>query len=350
MIKILTDASAEAILQQVKETEGSLSDLSTAAKGNLVSAVNEVKNDAATLDERTKVFAEARTLGTACWQKNLLYRGKCLGTKPTAAQLAAIANGTFDDMYLGDYWTGAGNGGWTDLYWMIVHFNYYAHLWGGPSYSQATPHITVMQMKSATAPEARNLARIPGWESGDYIDSDNVGYQTAEADNTTGTGGYSPALIYNALTPTFGYDHLMRQWGYEHMIESSTGLPNGKMTAGGVFVRPPYFSQLTGLQVPSSDGKIHSLAYTGRTYGDRLDRLDVLQNQFAAFRARPIYLQGFGRETEHPVFWLKDIIGPNSSGTPMGLLGVNSWAGVFAPKEVTYSDANSTYHMYASIK
>lgn len=34
-----------------------------------------------------------------------IYRGKSLGTSVTAAQKAAIANGTFDDLFIGDYWT-----------------------------------------------------------------------------------------------------------------------------------------------------------------------------------------------------------------------------------------------------
>ncbi len=34
-----------------------------------------------------------------------IYRGKYLGNSVSAAQLAAIADGSFDDLYVGDYWT-----------------------------------------------------------------------------------------------------------------------------------------------------------------------------------------------------------------------------------------------------
>ena len=34
-----------------------------------------------------------------------IYRGRSLGTSLTSAQKTAIANGTFDDLYVGDYWT-----------------------------------------------------------------------------------------------------------------------------------------------------------------------------------------------------------------------------------------------------
>lgn len=35
---------------------------------------------------------------------NSIYRGKNLGTSITAAQMNAVKNGSFDDLYLGDYW------------------------------------------------------------------------------------------------------------------------------------------------------------------------------------------------------------------------------------------------------
>ena len=56
---------------------------------------------------------------------NAIYRGKNLGTKPTAEQVANIRNGTFKDMYLGDYWYNSANG-WK---YIIAHFNYY-NIWG----------------------------------------------------------------------------------------------------------------------------------------------------------------------------------------------------------------------------
>lgn len=50
---------------------------------------------------------------------NAIYRGKFLGTSVTAAQYAAIAAGTFDDLYIGDYWTIGG------VNWRIAAFDYW---------------------------------------------------------------------------------------------------------------------------------------------------------------------------------------------------------------------------------
>lgn len=50
---------------------------------------------------------------------NAIYRGKNLGTSVTTAQYAAIAAGTFEDMYIGDYWVIGG------VNWRIAAFDYY---------------------------------------------------------------------------------------------------------------------------------------------------------------------------------------------------------------------------------
>ena len=50
---------------------------------------------------------------------NSIFRGKDLGTSVTPTQYANIANGTFEDMYIGDYWTINGTK------YLIAAFNYY---------------------------------------------------------------------------------------------------------------------------------------------------------------------------------------------------------------------------------
>ena len=50
---------------------------------------------------------------------NSIYRGKYLGSAVTDAQYAAIADGTFEDLYIGDYWTIGG------VNYRIAAFDYY---------------------------------------------------------------------------------------------------------------------------------------------------------------------------------------------------------------------------------
>lgn len=60
---------------------------------------------------------------------NSIYRGKFLGTTITAAQYLAISSGTFDDLFVGDYWTIGG------INWRIAGFNYF--------YNVGDPALTV---------------------------------------------------------------------------------------------------------------------------------------------------------------------------------------------------------------
>ena len=48
-----------------------------------------------------------------------VWRGKFLGNAVTAAQKAAIANGSFDDIFIGDYWTISG------IDWVIADMDYF---------------------------------------------------------------------------------------------------------------------------------------------------------------------------------------------------------------------------------
>ena len=50
---------------------------------------------------------------------NSIYRGKNLGTSYTAAQKAQVQAGTFDDLFVGDYWVING------VTWRIAHCDYY---------------------------------------------------------------------------------------------------------------------------------------------------------------------------------------------------------------------------------
>ena len=50
---------------------------------------------------------------------NSIFRGKNLGTQVTDAQYQAIQAGTFDDLYVGDYWVIGG------VTWLIAGFDYY---------------------------------------------------------------------------------------------------------------------------------------------------------------------------------------------------------------------------------
>lgn len=68
---------------------------------------------------------------------NAIYRGKYLGTSVTATQYAAIAAGTFDDLYIGDYWTIGG------VNWRIAAFDYWLNC-GDDGNACTTNHVLIV--------------------------------------------------------------------------------------------------------------------------------------------------------------------------------------------------------------
>ena len=63
--------------------------------------------------------AEAAHVFGNAGSHNSIFRGRNLGTQVTDAQNQAIQAGTFDDLYIGDYWVIGG------VTWLIAGFDYY---------------------------------------------------------------------------------------------------------------------------------------------------------------------------------------------------------------------------------
>ena len=68
---------------------------------------------------RAKMAIDAFTLADNAGAHNAVYRGKNLGSAVTAAQWAAIQAGTFEDLFIGDYWK------INEVNWRIAAFDYY---------------------------------------------------------------------------------------------------------------------------------------------------------------------------------------------------------------------------------
>lgn len=70
---------------------------------------------------------------------NSIYRGKNLGSTVTQAQYTAIRNGTFEDLFIGDYWVMNGNN------YRIAAFDYYYNTGDSPCTAH---HVVIVPDKS----------------------------------------------------------------------------------------------------------------------------------------------------------------------------------------------------------
>ena len=118
---------------------------------------------------------------------NSLYRGKKLGTSVSAEQYAQISAGTFDDMFIGDYWE------INSVIWRIAAFDYWLH----DGDTECTAHHVLIVPDSALATAKMNNSNVT---TGGYVGSD---YYTGNNSNT------GKATCKTAIEGAFGSAHIL---------------------------------------------------------------------------------------------------------------------------------------------
>ena len=86
-------------------------------------------------EQNNNVLTVKGAYGDNAGAHNAIYRGKFLGEAVTAEQYAAISAGTFEDLYIGDYWTIG------DVNYRIAAFDYY---WNTGSTKCLTHHVVLV--------------------------------------------------------------------------------------------------------------------------------------------------------------------------------------------------------------
>lgn len=140
---------------------------------------------------------------------NAIYRGKSLGSTVTTAQYAAIKAGTFDDLYIGDYWTIGG------VNYRIAAFDYYLN--SGDT-NCTTHHVVIVPDTCLYNAQMHNTSS-GSWESG--------------AANTT-AGGYVGSDMYKSnleqakttIKSAFS-GHVLK-----HKIYLTNAVANGRASGG----------------------------------------------------------------------------------------------------------------------
>ena len=158
---------------------------------------------------------------------NAIYRGKYLGSSVTETQWDAISAGTFDDLYIGDYWTIGG------VNWRIAAFDYYYNC-GDTNF---TKHHVVIVPDTALYTHVMNDTNIT---TGAYVGSKMYTEGLEQAKTT----------ISNA----FGSSHVL-----SHRIYLSNATSNGKASAGAwtdstVDLMCEHMVYGSGIFSPVSDG------------------------------------------------------------------------------------------------
>ena len=160
----------------------------------LMSASDKAKLDAA----EALVFTSGKALTQTAGFHNSIFRGKSLGTSVTAAQWAAIGAGTFDDLFIGDYWTING------VVWRIAAFDY----WYRCGDQECTTHHVVI------VPDA-NLVAANGSTTHWMNATDTTEGAYVGSDFYTGNNGNTgKAQCTTKINSAFGAGHILTHREY----------------------------------------------------------------------------------------------------------------------------------------
>lgn len=226
---------------------------------------------------------------------NAIYRGKSLGSTVTTAQYAAIKAGTFDDLYIGDYWTIGG------VNYRIAAFDYYLN--SGDT-SCTTHHVVIVPDTCLYNAQMHNTSS-GGYEGG--------------AANTT-TGGYVGSDMYKSnleqakttIKSAFS-GHVLK-----HRIYLTNAVANGRASGGAwcdseVDLMCEQMVYGSGIFSPVSDGSNVPANYR------------VEKSQLPLFQHEP------SRICNRNNWWLRDVI------------TASSFANVYGNGNADYSNASNSY-------
>lgn len=200
---------------------------------------------------------------TGAGAHNAIYRGKYLGSAVTEAQWAAIKAGTFEDMYIGDYWTIGG------VNYRIAAFDYY---YRAGDTDMTTHHVTLV-------PDANMYTHVMN-------------------DTNITTGAYVGSKMYTegltqaktTINSAFGEAHVLNHRQYLQNAVTDGYASGGSwydstvelMTEQNVYGGKIFGNQLNGTALPNS--------YT------------VDKSQYPLFAFRPDMI------SNRQWYWLRDVV------------------------------------------
>ena len=207
---------------------------------------------------------------------NAIYRGKSLGSTVTTAQYAAIKAGTFDDLYIGDYWTIGG------VNYRIAAFDYYLN--SGDT-SCTTHHVVIVPDTCLYNAQMHNTSS-GGYEGG--------------AANTT-TGGYVGSDMYKSnleqakttIKSAFS-GHVLK-----HRIYLTNAVANGR-ASGGAWCDSEV------------DLMCEQMVYGSGIFSPVSDGSNVPANYRVEKSQLPLFQHELSRICNRNNWWLRDVITASS--------------------------------------
>ena len=271
-------ASAENAQMSVTQAQTFANNARTSANSAQTSATSAQDAATSAQDAATSAQASATELASLFFKNagahNSFYRGKSLGGTVTAAQWAAIKAGTFDDLYIGDYWTIGG------VTYRIAAFDYYLR---SGNADMTTHHVTMV-------PDASMYSHVMN-------------------DSNVTTGGYVGSKMYTTglsdakttINNAFGSAHILT-----HRQYLCNAVSNGRPSGGS------WYDSTVELMTEQN-------VYGGKVFGAGNDSsavpalYTVDKSQYPLFAFRPDLI------SNRNWFWLRDVV----SAVHFAYVGIN---------------------------
>lgn len=193
---------------------------------------------------------------------NAIYRGKNLGASVTSAQYAAIKAGTFDDLFIGDYWVING------VNWRIAAFDYYLNCGD----TATTAHHAVIVPDSCLYNAQMNTSNVT---TGGYVGSAMYTTNLASAKSTIKTAFSGHVL--------------------SHRIYLTNAVSNGR-PSGGAWCDSEV------------DLMCEEMVYGGGIFRPTSDGSNVPANYRVEKSQLPLFAHEPSRITNRAAWWLRDVV------------------------------------------
>lgn len=230
-----------------------------------ISAANLKKDVKGLIDTAQAMINAIATTGAGA--HNAIYRGKSLGSAVTEAQWAAIKAGTFEDMYIGDYWTIGG------VVYRIAAFDYY---YRAGDTDMTTHHVTLV-------PDANMYTHVMN-------------------DTNITTGAYVGSKMYTEGL-TQAKTTINSAFGEAHVLNHRQYLQNA--TTDGYASGGSWYDSTVELMTEQNvyGGKIFSNIQNGTALANSYT---VDKSQYPLFAFRPDMI------SNRQWFWLRDVVSASS--------------------------------------
>lgn len=221
---------------------------------------------------------------------NSLYRGKNLGNAVSADQWAQIAAGTFDDMFIGDYWKITYNN--TERIFRIAGFDYWYNT--GDDYNASsnpdgikcqTHHVVIVPDASLVSAKMNN----DNDTTGAYIGS---GFYTGE--NHDQSANTAKATANGIIEGSFGASHILTKREY-----LANAITNGYETTRAWYTST--WELMNEIMVYGCE------VFHNKAHGTNVPRSnDVCKSQLPLFRLRHDLI------CNRANWWLRDVVAASS--------------------------------------